>query len=108
VVSEFWGELLGAPPRALDRAGWYRIGPLADGAPAITFQPVPGPKTGKSRAHLDVRVDDLDAAVDLVGRLGGSGPSQVHRYEEGTVAVMADPEGNEFCLVALVAGAALQ
>jgi predicted enzyme related to lactoylglutathione lyase len=35
------------------------------------------------------------------------GPQAVHRYDEGSVAVMSDPEGNEFCLVALVAGASL-
>jgi hypothetical protein len=106
-VAVFWGALLGDAPREVGRPGWYRIGPLVDGGPALTIQPVPEPKVAKTRMHLDVRVGELDAAIITVSRLGGSGPSELHRYDEGTVAVMADPEGNEFCLVALVPGAAL-
>ena len=107
LVADFWGALFGRAPRLVGREDWYRIGPLVDGGPAITFQPVPEAKTSKVRAHLDVRVEDLQAAVNLVARLGGSGPAETYRYDEGTVAVMADPEGNEFCLVDLVAGAVL-
>jgi len=107
LVAEFWGALLGGAPRLVGREDWYRIGPLVDGGPAITFQPVPEAKTSKVRAHLDVRVEDLQAAINLVANLGGSGPSERYHYDEGTVAVMADPEGNEFCLVDLVAGAVL-
>jgi predicted enzyme related to lactoylglutathione lyase len=106
-VAEFWGQLLAAAPREVGRKDWYRIGPLVDGGPMLTFQPVPEPKTTKTRLHLDIRVDELQPAIDLVARLGGRGPSERHTYDEGTVAVMADVEGNEFCLVALVGGASL-
>lgn len=80
---------------------------MVDGGPVIGFQPVPEPKTSKARVHLDVQVVDLQAAITLVHQLGGSGPAEVHSYDEGTVAVMGDVEGNEFCLVVLVPGAAL-
>lgn len=106
-IAEFWGQLLGHTPRDVGRPGWYRIGPLTNGGPALTFQPVPETKTTKTPVHLDLRVADLDATIGLIERLHGSGPAQVHRYPEGTVAVMADPEGHEFCLVALSPGAAL-
>jgi predicted enzyme related to lactoylglutathione lyase len=99
-VSEFWGRLLGVPVRTTGLPGWLRIGPTASGGPAITFQPVPEEKTGKARIHLDVWVDQLDAAIVLVGELGGGASSgEIHRYDEGTVVVMSDIEGNEFCLV---------
>ena len=98
VVGRFWATLLGAELRVpLD--GWLRLGPLTAGGPALTFQPVPEPKVGKARLHLDVATDDLERAVETVHRLGGGGPHDRHDYDEGTVLLMADPEGNEFCLV---------
>jgi predicted enzyme related to lactoylglutathione lyase len=100
-VAEFWSLLLGTPVGQIDRPDWYRLGPFPSGWPAITFQPVPEPKAGKARIHLDIRVDDLVAAQGLVESLGGTNREQRYVYEVGTVAVMADPEGNEFCLVAL-------
>ena len=52
------------------------------------------------RIHLDLWCDDLDAAVRRVGELGGRAP---RGYESipgrGTIAVVADPEGHEFCLI---------
>jgi len=65
----------------------------------LTFQPVPEEKAGKARIHLDVWVDELDAAIVLVGDLGGTSSGETHRYDEGTVVLMLDIEGNEFCLV---------
>ena len=65
----------------------------------ITFQPVTERKVGKTRIHLDLWVDELDAAIRHVQELGGRTTGETHRYEEGTVVVMADREGNEFCLV---------
>jgi len=39
------------------------------------------------------------AAIAEVERRGGSDLGQRHEYDEGVVVVVADPEGNEFCLV---------
>jgi predicted enzyme related to lactoylglutathione lyase len=44
-------------------------------------------------------VDHLDASIALVQALGGRTTDEIHLYDEGTVVVMADVEGNEFCLV---------
>lgn len=98
LVGEFWSSLLGAPLR-VPLAGWWRLGPLSDGGPVLNFQPVPEAKQGKARLHLDLLTDDLDWAVETVLRLGGRSLDERHEYDEGTVMVMADPEGNEFCLV---------
>jgi predicted enzyme related to lactoylglutathione lyase len=97
-VSAFWAALFDAELRE-PLPGWRRLGPLTEGAPALNFQPVPEPKRGKTRIHLDLRVDDLAAAVARVEELGGSDLGERHEYAEGSVVVMADPEGNEFCLV---------
>lgn len=59
------------------------------------FQRVPEPKTVKNRVHLDLTVPDLAAGVaDLVAR----GATIVADHD--TWLVLADPEGDEFCVVA--------
>ncbi len=98
-MSEFWSRMLDAPARTIGLPGWFRIGPTAPGGPAITFQPVPEEKVGKSRLHFDLWVAELDAAIALVRDLGGRSTGETHLYDEGTVVVMSDVEGNEFCLV---------
>lgn len=105
-VSTFWSAMLGAPLRVpLD--GWFRLGPLTEGGPVLNFQPVPEVKQGKARLHLDLLTNDLNAAVVTVQRLGGRSLHERHEYDEGTVVIMADPEGNEFCLVHRTPGTAL-
>jgi predicted enzyme related to lactoylglutathione lyase len=75
------------------------LGERGDPQPRLVFQPVSEPKRGKVRIHLDVTVDDTDKTIDLVTSLGGHFTGERHDYEDGTVVVMADPEGHEFCLV---------
>lgn len=59
-----------------------------------------GPKTAKNRAHLDlaVRQDALGDLVDQVLGLSGD-RTDIGQTEEAAWEVMADPEGNEFCLL---------
>ncbi|WP_282703343.1 VOC family protein [Streptomyces sp. CC219B] len=65
----------------------------------LLFQRVPEPKTAKNRLHLDLHAPagQRDAEVE---RLEGLGASVVRRVSEpgGSWVVMADPEGNEFCV----------
>ncbi len=70
------------------------VEPTADG-PRFFFQRVPEPKRAKNRVHLDLQPDELDAELT---RLVGLGARELARPEAGLV-VLADPEGNEFCLV---------
>jgi predicted enzyme related to lactoylglutathione lyase len=99
-MAAFWGALLGREQSdEMDGEGWATIGSRHDVQPRITFQKVPEPLTGKVRLHLDVRVDDITAAVAQVERLGGACTGERHEYDEGVVLVMTDPEGHEFCLV---------
>ena len=78
--------------------------------PRIFFQTVPEPKTVKNRLHLDVRtapgldgderMDSLEAECHRLSELGGTRLRRVDPdppLEHGFI-VMADPEGNEFCL----------
>jgi predicted enzyme related to lactoylglutathione lyase len=66
--------------------------------PAIFFTKVPEGKTVKNRVHLDLRWER--ALDEEVARLEGLGATVVaeHQEDRGRWAVMADPEGNEFCV----------
>jgi predicted enzyme related to lactoylglutathione lyase len=76
------------------------IGPEANAPVGICFMPVTGAKTGKNRLHLDLAPgpDGRDAEVD---RILGLGARRVDIGQRGTESwtVLADPEGNEFCIL---------
>jgi predicted enzyme related to lactoylglutathione lyase len=62
------------------------------------LQKVPERQQGKNRVHIDLDVSNLDASVKRVQELGGRQLRSVSEYGIEWV-VMADPDGNEFCLV---------
>ena len=64
---------------------------------ALDFLPVPEPKTGKNRLHLDVRSRDFATAVEQALALGAIRADDI--YAGGRWQVFRDPEGNEFCLL---------
>lgn len=97
LVARFWSALLGREPGP-SQDGWVYLGHRDDPEPRLVFQPVPEPKVGKVRIHLDVTVEDVEEAIELVTALWGRSTGERHHYE-GAVVVMADPEGHEFCLV---------
>jgi len=111
-LVEFWAAALGYRP--LDVLGLrdYRVlvpppdaeGRRPDGAPVVALQRVPEARTGKNRVHVDVHPADVRAHADRLVGLGGrrlSGPVTELVDVVGTWwIVMADPEGNELCLVA--------
>ena len=67
------------------------------GLPPLLVQKVPEPKTAKNRVHLDFRAEDM---ADEVTRLVGLGATVIAERSLGDFAwtVLADPEGNEFCV----------
>ena len=97
-VGSFWSALFRAPLR-VPMPGWFRLGPMTQGGPLVSFKPVPEDEQGRARLHLDLATDDLAGAVHTVVQLGGHDLHQVHEHDLGTAVLMADPEGNEFCLV---------
>ncbi len=75
----------------------FEIRPGPDRLPGLIFEPVDERKHTKNRLHLDLRPDDQDAEVERLITLGAS---RVH-IGQGDVpwVVLADPEGNEFCVL---------
>lgn len=70
------------------------------GAPCLTFVPVPEPKAGKNRVHLDLASADQHAQHETVDRLLALGARRVD-IGQGPVpwVVLADPEGNKLCVL---------
>jgi predicted enzyme related to lactoylglutathione lyase len=101
-LAGFWAELLATPVMEAggDRPGWLRLQPLAPHGPFMNFQPVPERKVGKLRLHIDVLVAELGPGVERVVALGGTDTGMREELPRGQIAVMVDPEGNEFCLLA--------
>jgi hypothetical protein len=80
-------------------------GSAEDGiSPDLLFLRVPEGKTTKNRLHLDLRPDDQAAEVARLEKLGAQ-RVWVGQTEKATWIVLADPDGNEFCVLrALTAG----
>ncbi|HEV6953296.1 MAG TPA: VOC family protein [Promicromonospora sp.] len=96
-AAAWWGRCLGLEPQEVEDRGWYRIGPGGSLPFQMLFIPVPEPKTVKNRIHWDVIGDTgtlLDVGATLVTpREDADDP---HVFWD----VLADPEGNEFCVFA--------
>jgi predicted enzyme related to lactoylglutathione lyase len=65
----------------------------------LYFQPVAEHDADSTRAHIDLWVDDLPSAMELVQDLGGAVGVPSHAVAGGTLAVMLDPDATEFCLI---------
>lgn len=106
--TKFWSAALGYRQVA-GGDGWLCIGPSANPTeadwraaaqpPNVSFVSVPEHKTLKNRVHLDVTPVDSSQAEE-VDRLTGLGASRVDIGQGAeSWVVMADPEGNEFCVM---------
>lgn len=127
-MATFWAEVLGYkkqdPPQGynswpefleaqhIPEQFWDAFSAIVDPkgvGSRIFFQKVPEPKTSKNRVHLDVNMgygfstpaeERRQKTLAEVERLTGLGASKIREVEERGEhwIVMADPEGNEFCL----------
>jgi len=66
--------------------------------PDLLFLRVPEVKSGKNRLHLDLRPKDQAAEVARLESLGAR-RADVGQGDEASWVVMADPDGNEFCVL---------
>ena len=98
-LARFWAQALGWPILS-EREREVVIGPDETAPVGMCFMPVSDVKTVKNRVHLDLTTgsDDRDAEIE---RLLALGARRVDIGQTGTESwtVLADPEGNEFCVV---------
>ncbi len=89
LLARWWGDLFGAEPTYYaEHDCWTLTGVAVDERMTLDFSPVPEPRTDPNRVHWDVvgRVEDLLAR------------GATHLWDQPHWTVLADPEGNEFCV----------
>jgi hypothetical protein len=87
--ARWWGELFGSEPAYEDQHDcWTLTGVAVDERMTLDFAPVPEPRTEPNRVHWDVQ-GDVD---ELLAR------GATHLWDQPRWTVLADPEGNEFCV----------
>jgi len=100
-LGNWWANALGWTVIS-DVPDEVEIQPSPGVTPGLIFAPVPDAKAGKNRLHLDFRPTGTDADQDAeVTRLIGLGARRADVGQGDAVSwvVMADPEGNEFCIL---------
>jgi predicted enzyme related to lactoylglutathione lyase len=100
-LSRFYAAVTGWPVEDEDEPGHDECAvlPPAPGHPGLLFTRVPESKSGKNRLHLDLQPVDRtrDEEVERVVALGAT-PLADRRGDGRGWVVLADPEGNEFCM----------
>lgn len=96
-LGRWWREALDWVVVDDEHPDVFEIRPSADVVPGLLFLRVDGAKATKNRLHLDLRPDDQASEVDRLLSLGAT------RIDIGQGSqpwvVLADPEGNEFCVL---------
>ena len=95
-LAQWWAAQFGGSTQELIPGEFIAV--VRPEGPRLGFQKVPDPTPGKNRVHLDFSAADVDAEVS---RLTAAGASEVGRNqfsENFRWVVLADPEGNVFCV----------
>jgi predicted enzyme related to lactoylglutathione lyase len=99
-LAQFWAEVLGWKIDEDDEENWIELVNPDGSFPTLLFARVPESKSVKNRLHIDVRPHEQDQEAE-VERLLALGATRADVGQEPDVSwvVMADPEGNEFCVL---------
>ncbi|MFJ8039815.1 VOC family protein [Kitasatospora sp. NPDC096147] len=103
-LAVFWSAVLGYVELGREPDGGIEIGPSDVGfggpQPTLILSPSTDARPAKLRLHLDVNPTDRDQPAELERLLAlGARPVDIGQGSEVTWHVLADPEGNEFCLL---------
>ena len=102
LMAGFWSRALGYTIDPDEDGGGAHLRPPAGGAGQLSvwLQPTTADKRGKNRDHPDLVAADgeVEAEIRRLIALGASHADVGQKGDEGFV-VLADPEGNEFCLL---------
>jgi predicted enzyme related to lactoylglutathione lyase len=96
-LASFWCALLGTSVRG-EFGQYLGLHPTAEGHPRLVFQQVAELAEGRSRAHLDLDSHDVAADVARAVELGARVVQEISDFGVSWT-VLADPEGNPFCIV---------
>ena len=98
-LARFWTRALGWKVLS-ERAREIVIGPGEDALVGMCFMPVTDPKKVKNRVHLDLTSSAQDRDQEIKRLLAlGARRADIGQTGEESWTVLADPEGNEFCVI---------
>ena len=100
LAADFWCAALGYRITEIDDTGVAVAG--ASSAPTLLFSESNDRKSTKNRMHFDVCPIEGTTRDDEVARLEALGATRVDVGQTGSWVVMADPDGNEFCVMSTV------
>ncbi|MFF2622308.1 VOC family protein [Oerskovia jenensis] len=103
LLARFWSGVLGYVELGREE-GAIEIGPADNGfgglQPTLVLSPSDDPRRGKLPLHIDVNATDRDQDAELTRLLAlGARRADVGQTGDESWHVLADPEGNEFCLL---------
>jgi predicted enzyme related to lactoylglutathione lyase len=98
-LAHFWTSAIGYRREAYKPPYLVLLPQKQDGSPELVLQRVAEAKAGKNRMHIDLHTIDVDSECERLMALGATRVSD--EVVEGGFRwyVLADPEGNEFCVV---------
>lgn len=99
-LARFWSGVTGSPLHPEDGPGAEESAVMLPAGPILYFNQVPEPKTVKNRIHLCLRPEtSREEEVDRLLGLGATLVADLREADGAGWAVLADPEGNEFCVL---------
>ncbi|MDI5973602.1 VOC family protein [Streptomyces sp. SL13] len=98
VMTHFWSEALGLTPASRAPGDDFRV--LHGDHGAVSLQVAATPVTARDQMHLDLYTDDQATEVRRLVLLGARHVRHVEDDPDDDYVVLADPEGNEFCVCA--------
>jgi catechol 2,3-dioxygenase-like lactoylglutathione lyase family enzyme len=95
----FWTEALDYVPREPPEEDWASLRPRAGSGPNVSLSAKPSRSQQGPRIHLDLYSEDQAGDIDRLLALGATRPYEPNRPSDADYVILADPEGNHFCVV---------
>ncbi|MBW0019903.1 MAG: VOC family protein [Mycobacterium sp.] len=95
-LAGWWAEQFGGEAQEMIPGEFFAV--MRPDGPRLGFQKVPDPTPGKNRVHLDFGAEDVDTEVSRLTTAGASEVGRNQFSENFRWVVLADPEGNVFCI----------
>jgi hypothetical protein len=95
----FWTEALDYVPREAPEDNWAVLRPRSGSGPNISLSAKPSQVQQGPRIHLDLYSEDQAGDIERLLALGATRPHEPNRPANADYVILADPEGNRFCVV---------
>lgn len=95
----FWSAALGYVPREGDDETFALLRPRSGVGPNLSLDQVPAAVPVPPKIHLDLYTEDQTAEVARLIGLGATRVQRSKRPKDADYVILADPEGNRFCVI---------